>query len=100
MEPVENHVLVELHVPDFERVKQYYGKLGFAVVRETKSDGKGEYLVLQMEGNFLCFWAGSESEYRQCGQAPSPAAIGCERLPHRRSIWLLHPNLLSVQCLK
>jgi predicted enzyme related to lactoylglutathione lyase len=65
MNPAQNNVLIELHVPDFERVKDYYGKLGFQVMRETKPEDKNGYLVLKMEDNILCFWAGNESVYEQ-----------------------------------
>lgn len=65
MKPVQNNVLIELHVPDFEKVKEYYGGLGFEVVRETKPKGKEGYLVLRMEDNILCFWSGNESVYEQ-----------------------------------
>jgi uncharacterized glyoxalase superfamily protein PhnB len=65
MRPAPNHVLIELHVPDFEEVKEYYGRLGFDVMRETKPEGKQGYLVLKMEENILAFWAGNESVYEQ-----------------------------------
>ncbi|HEX9387746.1 MAG TPA: VOC family protein [Anaerolineales bacterium] len=65
MKPAQNHVLIELHVPDFEKVKDYYRKLGFQVMRETKPEDKNGYLVLKMEDNILCFWAGNESVYEQ-----------------------------------
>ena len=65
MRPVQNNVLIELHVPAFDQVKEYYGKLGFEVVRETKPRGKEGYLVLKMEDNILCFWAGNETVYEQ-----------------------------------
>ncbi|HSL43669.1 MAG TPA: VOC family protein [Anaerolineales bacterium] len=65
MKPAWNHVLIELHVPDFEKVKEYYGRLGFEVVRETKPQDKEGYLVLNMEDNILCFWAGNEQVYEQ-----------------------------------
>lgn len=65
MIPVKNQILLELHVPDFKKVKQYYGKVGFEVVRETKPEGKAGYLVLEMEGNILCFWAGNDAVYEQ-----------------------------------
>lgn len=45
MQPAQNTVLLELHVPDFEKVKDYYATLGFEMVRETKPDGKDGYLV-------------------------------------------------------
>ena len=34
MKPASNRVLLELHVPDFELVKDYYEKLGFGVVQK------------------------------------------------------------------
>jgi hypothetical protein len=35
------------------------------VIRETKSEQKNGYLVLKMEGNSLCFWAGNEYVYER-----------------------------------
>lgn len=55
-----NSVLIELHVPDFEKTKEFYGKLGFQVVREEKPEEKKGYLVLQKDNNILCFWPGNE----------------------------------------
>jgi lactoylglutathione lyase len=65
MKPAQNTVLVELHVPDFERVKDYYGKFGFKIMRETKPEDKNGYLVLKLEDNIVCFWAGNEEVYEQ-----------------------------------
>ncbi len=59
--PATNYTLLELHVPDFQKVKEYYGKIGFEVVWErTPEDFKG-YLVMNMEENILCFWCGNQS---------------------------------------
>lgn len=65
MKPPQNTVLLELHVPDFETVKDYYGALGFEIVRETIPAGKDGYLVLKMEDNILCFWGGNDEVYEQ-----------------------------------
>lgn len=65
MKPAQNNVLLELHVPDFEKVKEYYGKLGFEVVWERKPEGFKGYLILKMGDNILCFWAGNEHVYEQ-----------------------------------
>lgn len=65
MELMQNTAVIELHVPDFEKVKDYYGKLGFQVMRETSPQDKKGYLVLKMEDNLLCFWAGNEQVYEQ-----------------------------------
>jgi hypothetical protein len=63
MKSAQNNVLLELHVPDFEKVKEYYGKLGFEVVWERKPEGFKGYLILKMGDNILCFWAGNEYVY-------------------------------------
>lgn len=65
MKPAQNNVLLELHVPDFEKVKEYYGKLGFEVVWERKPEGFKGYLILKMGDNILCFWASNEYVYKQ-----------------------------------
>lgn len=65
MELMQNTAVIELHVPDFEKVKDYYGKLGFQVMREPSPQDKKGYLVLKMEDNLLCFWAGNEQVYEQ-----------------------------------
>ena len=61
--PALNSVLLELHVPDFEKIKDYYRKLGFEVVWERKPEGFKGYLVIKMGGNILCFWAGNGNVY-------------------------------------
>lgn len=78
MKPASNTVLLELHVPDFEKVKEYYGKLGFEVMREQTPEGRQGYLVLKMEENILCFWAGNEYVYEQSyfGQFPNHTKRG------------------------
>jgi len=65
VKPAQNNVLLELHVPDFEKVKEYYGKLGFEVIWERKPEGFKGYLILKMGDNILCFWAGNENVYEQ-----------------------------------
>lgn len=65
MKPAQNNVLLELHVPDFEKVKEYYGKLGFEVIWERDPEGFKGYLILKMGDNILCFWAGNERVYEQ-----------------------------------
>jgi len=65
MSPAQNNILLELHVPDFEKVKEYYEKLGFDIIWERKPEGFKGYLILKMEDNILCFWAGNEHVYEQ-----------------------------------
>lgn len=63
--PAQNNILLELHVPDFKKVKEYYGKLGFEVIWEREPEGFKGYLILKMRENILCFWAGNENVYEQ-----------------------------------
>lgn len=65
MKPAKTDVIVELHVPDFEKVKDFYGKLGFQVVWERNPEGMKGYLVMRRGDSILCFWPGNEYVYRQ-----------------------------------
>lgn len=60
MKIAPNSIQIELHVPDFEKVKEFYGKLGFEVVWERKPQEKKGYLVIKKDDNILCFWPGNE----------------------------------------
>jgi dihydroneopterin aldolase len=53
-------VAVELHVPDFAPVRDFYGRLGFSVVRDEP--GPDGYLVLRHEQTAIAFWPGSDAE--------------------------------------
>jgi predicted enzyme related to lactoylglutathione lyase len=57
--------VVELHVTDFEPIRNYYGRLGFEIVWEREPEGAKGYLVMKMGRNVLCFWAGNESAYKR-----------------------------------
>ncbi len=48
--PAQNNVLLELHVPDFQKTKEYYKKLGFEIVWERPPEGFKGYLILKMGG--------------------------------------------------
>ena len=60
MRPADNSIQIELHVPNFELVKDFYGKLGFVVIWERKPEEKKGYLVIKRNNNILCFWPGNE----------------------------------------
>lgn len=60
-----NRSAIELHVSDFEPILKYYTALGFEVVWHRQPDGEKGYLVLNLDGNILCFWCGNENVYRQ-----------------------------------
>ena len=61
--PALNDVVIELHVPDFEKVKEFYGKLGFKLVWERKPEGFKGYVVMKRRNSILCFWAGNDEVY-------------------------------------
>jgi hypothetical protein len=63
--PATNWLQLELHVPDFQQVKDYYSRLGFEVVWERKPEAEKGYLVMRMDNNIICFWPGTQSVYDQ-----------------------------------
>ena len=63
--PAQNTTLLELHVPDFQKVKDFYSKLGFSVIWERPAEGFKGYLILKKDNNILCFWAGNEMVWEQ-----------------------------------
>lgn len=73
---------VELHVPDFAPVRDFYGRLGFSVMREEPDTGSGGYLVLARGDNVLSFWPGSDRvqghSYFARFPADSPRGYGVE----------------------
>jgi uncharacterized glyoxalase superfamily protein PhnB len=63
MKPAQNNILLELHIPDFQKAKDYYQKLGFEIVWERKPEDMKGYLVMKIANNILCFWSGNEAIY-------------------------------------
>src|SRR3990167_8726781 len=63
MNESQNSSYIELHVPSFDLVKDYYGKLGFKIVWERKPDEYKGYLVLKLENNVIAFWGGNNLIY-------------------------------------
>lgn len=60
-----NALDIELHVPDFEPVKDFYIPLGFKLVWERSPEGHKGYLVIEREQTRLCFWCGNDDVYDQ-----------------------------------
>ena len=56
-------IILELHVPDFEIVKNFYGKLGFKKVWEYEPKGQSGYLVMKRNNSILAFFCGNEEVY-------------------------------------
>lgn len=63
--PTLNSVQVELHVPDFDKVLDFYGKLGFKKVWIREEGNNADYLVIERDGLVLNFWPGNDEVYNQ-----------------------------------
>jgi len=77
-------IAVELHVPDFAPVRDFYGRLGFRVVRDEP--GPDGYLVLRHEQTAIAFWPGSDAErthhYFSRNPAGTPRGHSVEIIVH------------------
>ena len=66
---INNNLIIELHVPDFDKVKKFYSHLGFETVFEHIPAEQPGYLVLKRKsdlGNTLLnFYGGDERVYNQ-----------------------------------
>jgi len=56
-------VIIELHVPNFDIVKDFYGKLGFEKVWEYPPKNQSGYLVMKRQDSVLAFFCGNEEVY-------------------------------------
>lgn len=68
--PIKNNLIIELHVPDLEKVKDFYSKLGFKIALNDKPNEKEQgYLTMARKdpaGNtMLNFYGGDERIYSQ-----------------------------------
>ena len=67
--PIQNNLIIELHVPDFGPVKEFYSRLGFAIISEDKKGEYPGYLVMRREdplGNtMLNFYGDDDRVYQQ-----------------------------------
>lgn len=91
---------VELHVPDFEPVRAFYGALGFTVEREEP--GEDGYLVLRHGDARLAFWPGSAaaSAHHYFGRFPAgtPRGFGVEIVVAVRDLDALHARAERAAC--
>ena len=58
-------IMLELHVPDFELTKKFYGDLGYRVIWEKKPEGRKGYMVMRNGDSILNFYCGNEHVYEQ-----------------------------------
>lgn len=92
---------VELHVPDFEIVRGFYGALGFAVEREER--GEDGYLVLRMGPARIAFWPGSgmvaSHHYFGGFPADTPRGYGVEVVVAVHDLDALYARAQSAGCI-
>jgi len=66
---ISNNLVIELHVPDFNKVKDFYFCLGFEIVMEHTPAEQPGYLVLKRKSDlgdtFLNFYGGDARVYNQ-----------------------------------
>jgi len=60
-----NRLQVELHVPDFKIVLDFYGKLGFKKIWHRSEKTNANYLIMEREGVIINFWPGNNNVYTQ-----------------------------------
>ena len=94
-------VIIELHVLDFEIVKDFYGKLGFEKVWEYEPKGTSGYLVMKMDTSILAFYCGNDEvynhEYFKQFPKTTPRGYGVEIAIHitNRSLDDYYSELMS-----
>ena len=89
---------VELHVPDFGPVKDFYGRLGFGIEREEAGDDG--YLVMRRGAGTLAFWPGSAAVTRHSffGRFPAgtPRGVGVEIVIEVEDIEALYEEVRAL----
>lgn len=68
--PIKNNLIIELHVPDLDLIKEFYSKLGFKITMDDKPNEKElGYLTMTKEDNLgrtmLNFYGGDERVFSQ-----------------------------------
>jgi hypothetical protein len=68
--PINNNLIIELHVPDLEMVKNFYAQLGFVVALDDKPNQENTgYLTMirsdEAGNTMLNFYGGDERVYNQ-----------------------------------
>jgi len=70
MKPIKNNLIIELHVPNLEMVKDFYSKLGFKISMDDKpNEQELGYLTMtrkdEMGNIMLNFYGGDDRVYDQ-----------------------------------
>lgn len=62
---MNNHIQLELHVPDFTITKDFYTKLGFEVIWIQEVGDVTDYLIMEKDGTIINFWPGNKTVFKQ-----------------------------------
>ncbi len=62
---IQNKLFIELHVPDFKKIKKFYSQLGFNIILEEPIKKRLGYLVMQRQGTKINFYGGDRRVYKQ-----------------------------------
>lgn len=82
--PIKNNLVIELHVPNFSKVKDFYSKLGFRVLSEDPVEDQLGYLVMErvdrLGRTLLNFYGGDErvSDHSFFKDFPKGTRLGYE----------------------
>lgn len=67
IKPIKNNLVLELHVPNFNEVKNFYSKLGFKNIYEEPVEKELGYLVMKRKDEagdtIINFYGGDERVY-------------------------------------
>ncbi|AKM82367.1 TPA: hypothetical protein DD449_04715 [Candidatus Berkelbacteria bacterium] len=68
--PINNNLVIQLHIPDFDVAKDFYSKLGFEVAMDDKPNDKlpGYFTMIRKDDlgqTLLNFYGGDERVYDQ-----------------------------------
>jgi len=77
--PQKTDLMVELHVPDFGKAKEFYLSLGFEVVWERKPvNGADGYMVMRRGESIINFHGGTEdvADHKYFGKFPKDSKRG------------------------
>ncbi len=62
---MNNDIQLELHVPNFDKVIEFYQKLGFVEVWSRRKGDGGDYLVMRRQHTVINFWPGNNTVWEQ-----------------------------------
>lgn len=56
-------IILEIHVPNFDIVREFYGKLGFKEIWNYPPKEQSGYMVMKKDNSILAFFCGNDEVY-------------------------------------